>query len=366
MPPKSKTRRRKPPSSPNNVIFSFQGSFGPPTFGHFMSMYNFALQIIKDYRGHKRLFFMPAAGGSKAHLIGTRLQRKNALLSFCKILKSLFPQEDIEFGVSEIEYDIAGSANRSVGTIHTIRKLVELKTSESDEISLGMGLDNAFQLPYWESIDEYAQHVSKIYVVHRDPTPTEKQNIRLFQVTNADAKRTKAKMYFDITIPSWTKAPFLRFFVDPSKDVQIAPADPNRQALLLENLTQASKTMFNFYGTLPTIVEIKCNPIPPTSSSMMRYFIAKVLTNESVAENKEKVKNIIFGRDFPDMDNVVDETIASYEPIFLGPNSIIKTLPQNEDPVPKGEPSYEEQYLIALPHLSFSKGSKRSSTKSKK
>ena len=361
MPPK--TRRRRSPSSPNNVIFSLQGSFGPPTFGHFMSMYNFAKQICKDYRGHKRLFFMPAAGGSKTHLFPTRLQRKNVLLSFCRILKSLFPQEDVEFGVSEIEYDIAGSANRSVGTIHTIRKLVELKTSESDEICLGMGLDNAYQLTYWESIDEYFRLVSKIYVVHRDPTPTEKQNIRLFQVTNADAKHTKAKMYFDITIPSWTKAPFLRYFIDPSKEVQIAQTDPNRQALLLENLTQASKTMFKFYGTLPTIVEINCKTIPPTSSSMMRFFIAQVLKNESVAENREKVKNIIFGRDFPDMDSAVDETIMSYEPIFMGPN---KTLPQNEDPVAKGEPSYEEQYMIALPHLNFSSGNKRSSKKSKK
>jgi nicotinic acid mononucleotide adenylyltransferase len=350
-----KTSRRKTSSSSssskNNVIFSFQGSFGPPTFGHLMSMYNFAKQIQKDYSGNKKLLFMPAAGGSKTHLFPTRESRTNVLRVFCQILKSLFP--DIDFDVSDIEYNIAGSANRSVGTIHTIRKLVELKTNDSDEIALGMGRDNAYQLPYWESIDEYAQHVSKIYVVHRDPTPTEMQNIRLFQVTNADAKKTKTKMYFDITVPSWTKAPFTKFFIDPMNRPTISASDPNRQAVLLENLTPTGKDMYKFYGTLPAIVEVKCKSIPPTSSSMLRYFIGQVLKNElassSVVDNlnREKVKNIMFGRDIHDQDAAVDETIASY----VGTNH---PIPQNDDPLSKNEPSYEDQYLAALPHLKFS------------
>ncbi len=349
-----KTSRRKTSlsssSSKNNVIFSLQGSFGPPTFGHFMSMFYFAKQIKKDYSGNKKLLFMPAAGGSKTHLFPTRESRTNVLRVFCQILKSLF--RDIDFDVSDIEYNIAGSANRSVGTIHTIRKLVELKTNDSDEICLGMGLDNAYQLPYWESIDEYAQHVSKIYVVHRDPTPTEMQNIRLFQVINADAKNTKTKMYFDVTIPSWTKAPFAQFFIDPTNRPTISASDPNRQAVLLENLTPSGKDMYKFYGTLPAIVEVKCKSIPPTSSSMMRYFIGQVLKNElanASAEdtvNREKVKNIMFGRDIHNQEDAVDETIASY----MGSNH---PIPQNDDPLSKNELSYEDQYLAALPHLKF-------------
>lgn len=293
---------------------------------------------------------MPAAGGSKTHLFPTRESRTNVLRVFCQILKSLLP--DIDFDVSDIEYNIAGSANRSVGTIHTIRKLVELKTNDSDEICLGMGLDNAYQLPYWESIDEYAQHVSKIYVVHRDPTPTEMQNIRLFQVINADAKNTKTKMYFDVTIPSWTKAPFTQFFIDPTNRPTISASDPNRQAVLLENLTPSGKDMYKFYGTLPAIVEVKCKSIPPTSSSMMRYFIGQVLKNElanASAEdtvNREKVKNIMFGRDIHNQEDAVDETIASY----MGSNH---PIPQNDDPLSKNELSYEDQYLAALPHLKF-------------
>lgn len=351
-----KTSRRKTSSSAssaskNNVIFSLQGSFGPPTFGHFMSMFYFAKQIKKDYSGKKKLLFMPAAGGSKTHLFPTRESRTNVLRVFCQILKSLF--RDIDFDVSDIEYNIAGSANRSVGTIHTIRKLVELKTSDSDEICLGMGLDNAYQLPYWESIDEYAQHVSKIYVVHRDPTPTELQNIRLFQVINADAKMTKTKMYFDVTIPSWTKAPFTKFFIDPANRPTINVSDPNRQAVLLENLTPSGKDMYKFYGTLPAIVEVKCKSIPPTSSSMMRYFIGQVLKNEMVSLsvvdnlNREKVKNIMFGRDIHNQEDAVDETIASYK----GSNH---PIPQNDDPLSKNELSYEDQYDVAFPHLKFS------------
>ncbi len=55
------------------MIFSFQGSFGPPTFGHFMSIFTFAEQIQKDYRDVKKtLLFMPAAGVSKQHSFPTR------------------------------------------------------------------------------------------------------------------------------------------------------------------------------------------------------------------------------------------------------------------------------------------------------
>lgn len=205
-----------------NVIFSFQGSFGPPTLGHLMCMFSFAQQIQKDYGdGNKTMLFMPAAGGSKSHLFPTRLSRVNLLRVFCKILSSHFP--DINFDVSDIEYNIAGSSNnKSVATIHTIRKLHELKVSETDEICLGMGLDNAYQLPLWESIDQYTHYVRKIYIVHRDPI-------------NADAP--SANHYFD----------------------------------------KESSVHF----TLPTIVEIP-GDIPPTSSTILRNLIAEGNREEEV------------------------------------------------------------------------------------
>jgi len=303
----------------SNVIFSFQGSFGPPTFGHLMSMFYFAKEIQKDYtHGSKTMLFMPSPGGSKTHLFPTRTSRTNILRIFCKILQSSFP--DITFDVSDIEYNIAGPLNKSVATIHTLRKLNELKVSETDEICLGMGLDNAYQLPYWESVDEYSQHVRKIFVVHRDPTPAEIQNIRSFQVTNADA--SSAKLLFDVTIPSWTKAPFTQFFIGSSDDT-ISPSDPNRQALLLNKLTPSDhQDTYKFYGTLPIIVEIDSHGIPSTSSSMMRYFIGQ--------GNREKVKNIMFGRYMNDQDAAVDEIMASY------------ASRSDFDPV------YEEQYNLLL------------------
>jgi hypothetical protein len=131
-----------------------------------------------------------------------------------------------------------------------------------------MGLDNAYQLPYWESVTEYAQYVRKIYVVHRDPTPAEKQNIRLFDITNADG--TCSKLYFDSRVPSWCKKPL-------------------------------SST--SFY-TLPTIVAIRGDPIPPTSSSMLRHFIRR--------GDREKVKTIMFGLFIDDPADAVEEIMRSF------------------------------------------------------
>ena len=266
------------PRNRNNVIFSFQGSFGPPTFGHLMSMLTFAKQIKRDYGGTKTLLFMPASGGaSKPHLYPTRSARVDVLRIFCRILKSYFPDEDdIEFRVSEIEFDIAGGTDRSVSTINTIRKLVAMKKCESDEICLGMGLDNTYQLPYWESVDEYVQHVSKIYVVRRDPSPADLENIRLFEIPN-----TNTKMYFDVRVPSWSK------------------------------VSDIADRIVSF--TLPTICKIKSKPIPPTSSTLVRHFIKDFLHGH--AESREKIKQLMFGDEISGVDYAVDETIESFKGI---------------------------------------------------
>lgn len=300
--------RARRPASPNNVVFSFQGSFGPPTYGHLMSMLNFAKQIKRDYGGTKTLLFMPSSGGSsKPHLFPTRQCRVDVLWIFCRILKSYFPDDDdIEFRVSEIEYDIAGSHDRSVGTIHTIKKLVEMKKCETDEICLGMGLDNAYQLPYWECIDEYVKHVSKIYIVRRDPSPADLENIRLFEITNAD--QTKTKMYFDVRVPAWTRAPYAQFFYR-------------------EGVVSEENKVYEFHGSLPAICKIKSKPIPPTSSTMVRHFIGEFLKGESVSDRqsesvcqsvserqiiRNKIKQLMFGPETSYADYAVDETIESY------------------------------------------------------
>ncbi len=302
--------RARRPASPNNVVFSFQGSFGPPTYGHLMSMLNFAKQIKRDYGGTKLLLFMPASGGSsKPHLFPTRQCRVDVLRIFCRILKSYFPDDDdIEFGVSEIEFGIAGFRDQSVSTIHTIKKLVEMKKCETDEICLGMGLDNAFQLPYWECIDEYVQHVSKIYIVRRDPSPADLENIRLFEVTNVD--KTKTKMYFDVRVPSWTRAPYAKFFYREGGE---------RTSVFEEN------KVHDFYGSLPVICKIKSKQIPATSSTLVRYFIGEFLKSDSDRQSdsdresqsdrkniRNKIKQLMFGNEISGVDYAVDETIDSY------------------------------------------------------
>lgn len=284
----------------SNLIFSFQGSFGPPTLGHLMSMLCFAEQIDKDFCDYKKtMLFMPAAGGSKTHLFPTRASRFHVLRIFCEILKPFYP--NITFGVSDIEYNIAGADNnKSVATIHTIRELNKLKTSADDKICLGMGLDNAYQLPYWESIDEYVQYLDKIYVVHRDPTPAEIENIGLFDVLNANG--TCAKLYFDTRVPSWAKKPMSPTSCCP----------------------------------LPTIVTIHDESIPPTSSSMMRYFIG--------LGDKEKVKTIMFGPFVDDPADAVDETMRGFV------NHIVKDV---ASACSNNELSYEDQYTNLLRFLSF-------------
>ena len=47
-----------------------------------------------------------------------------------------------------------------------------------------MGLDNAYQLPYWQDIDKYVDLVHKIYVVPRTPTEAELEKTRMFIVEN--------------------------------------------------------------------------------------------------------------------------------------------------------------------------------------
>ena len=65
-----------------NIIFSYQGAFGPPTYGHYKSMETFIQRIIQDYgEDYKYTFlFMPTkSSSSKPHLQGTMKQRESIL-----------------------------------------------------------------------------------------------------------------------------------------------------------------------------------------------------------------------------------------------------------------------------------------------
>ena len=100
-------------SSENNIVFSFQGAFGPPTWGHYTSMKLFAIAVLKDYPSSKiNMLFMPTAkSGSKPHLAPTQAARTKVLTEFCNLLKkeSEFAGKTITFEVSDIEYKLAES-----------------------------------------------------------------------------------------------------------------------------------------------------------------------------------------------------------------------------------------------------------------
>jgi len=293
-----------------DVVFSYQGAFGPPTYGHYKSMDAFAKQLTSDFAGQKILMlFMPTAGGSKEHLLPTRDSRKKVLDKFCEMLTAENP--DITFETSGIENKIFDdvATSRKTATIYTIDKLkIDHPTSK---ICLGMGLDNAFQLPYWEKIDEYLTKVEKIYVVPRTPSAEELEKTRLFNVKNADD--TEVEMRFDVTVP-WLNATFLKCFLPADSTVTIGKGE---KAKLIENLTSVNndgKEPYVFYQNLPPVKVLTGTSIPATSSSMMRYFIGQYLQDINKEENLSKVQKLMFGPTTitPDQEPFVKATINDY------------------------------------------------------
>lgn len=313
-----------------DVVFSYQGAFGPPTYGHYKSMDAFAKQLTIDFAGQKILMlFMPTAGGSKAHLLPTRDSRKNVLDKFCEMLTDKFckmltdKNPNITFQTSGIENTIFDdvATSKKTATIYTINKLKEYHPNS--KICLGMGLDNAFQLPYWEKIDEYLTKVEKIYVVPRTPSAEELEKTRSFNVTNKD--KSVAEMRFDVTVP-WTNGTFLKCFLPPDSTVTIGKGE---KAKLIENLTSVTNDgnePYVFYQELPQVKVLTGTSIPATSSSMMRYFIGQYLQEVNKEENLLKVQKLMFGPTITEeQKTLVQTTIDDYS------NNVFNTVfPENK------------------------------------
>ena len=157
------------------IVFSYQGAFGPPTYGHYKSMETFIDRITKDYRkktendkdiNYTFLFMPTKSSSSKPHLKGTMYHRQLILQKFCEKLKEKYKALNLNITIapSRIEFDDTTSSD----TINTIDELI--KKYSGAKIILGMGQDNALQLPYWKSIKEYADKVKRIDLVTRDVT----------------------------------------------------------------------------------------------------------------------------------------------------------------------------------------------------
>jgi nicotinic acid mononucleotide adenylyltransferase len=292
-----------PPEKVENVVFSFQGAFGPPTFGHYISMKLFAEQVLKDYPRAKNIemLFMPtAASSSKPHLIETQISRLEILKIFCDLLKKeeTFKDKMIDFEASEIEYDLYKEQEpdkKSTATILTIDKLNDnlindYPNTTNNALCIGMGYDNMMQLPYWQGIDQYKDKVAKIYVGYRNLTEEEEGKTKLFNIGSTQLR-------FETALPSWKQE---------ETEIQTKTKEVTN-----EPLTYSAK--------LPDIVIVGENndksEIPPTSSSMMRHFIYKYINNENDKESSmNKIKKIMFGnKNIENIDEIFNNMLEYYK-----------------------------------------------------
>jgi nicotinic acid mononucleotide adenylyltransferase len=298
-----------------DVVFSYQGAFGPPTFGHFKSMEMFAKKILHKYQNEPSkkilMLFMPTAlSGSKIHLEQTQENRINVLHIFCEFLTLRYSIKTpiIKFEASKIEYELCkepilngdgtSTPNKDTGTYRTIDKLKNLYPTST--IILGMGKDNILQLPYWKNIDEYHDKVKSIYVVNRELSEAEKETVADFIIKGQS-------LPFQKILP-WPK---------PKEDIHnifgITGIIDN-----YEKGTDVTKIQNNYVNQivipLPEIVVLSGLP-PATSSSMLRYYIYKYIIEHSEGQKiiiKDKITKIMFGTMYGYGEDV-DNTINAYK-----------------------------------------------------
>jgi nicotinic acid mononucleotide adenylyltransferase len=317
------------------LYFSYQGAFGPPTFGHYSAMKAFTDEILKQYDGlyDIHMMFMPtAASGSKPHLEPSQEDRLNILNIFCDKLKAEFTSPNINFHASNLEFELRKAGNMNSSTIFTIEALAEsLNYKDGDILILGMGKDNMLQLPYWLRVNEYVTYVKSIYIVDRELSVEEMKNIAKFKVLGQMTDQE-----FEKILP-WSIDAFIineRFNIkDGLKEGKYEKGT---------DVTQIEidyKNQLNI--ELPNIFTLN-KKIPATSSSMLRYFIGQYLENNN-NENLVRIKNLIFGTKEITLEeeNVVKNTIELYKKIFNGNYPV------------------DKNYLSVYNSLVFQKGGKR-------
>jgi nicotinic acid mononucleotide adenylyltransferase len=347
-------------SSDNNIVFSFQGAFGPPTWGHYTSMKLFAIAVLSDYsdpHDNITMLFMPTAkSSSKPHLEPTQVARTKVLQEFCRLLQqeSEFVGQRIKFDVSAIEYELAKSEDprlKSGTTIVTIEKIIETKQpmiNSETKILLGMGFDNMMQLPYWAEVDKFVNHVAKIYVSYRTLSPEEIAKTNVYTITK-DVSDEKPKLRFDTTIPG--------FFKVENLPIVIQGFDlPDESAPSIDTTQKAidSKSDHEFHLQLPSIKVVgktddDTSQIPATSSSMMRYFINNYIQasrNKDVAtmdQYKQKIKNVMFGSlDVSEIwEKLFSDTIQYYDELDKNYKNYKKIFPEEAKGI-----EYEKQYTV--------------------
>ena len=292
------------------LFFSYQGAFGPPTYGHYKSMEIFANTLNEKYEAYDIImYFMPTpSSNSKKHLEPTWESRIKVLNIFCQKLKEKFP--NIIFQASKIEKELKAQGVNTGSTINTIIKIRETM-NDSDILIIGMGLDNLLQLPFWEGLEHWKINVNEIYAVDRDLGPT---NFDEFKLVGQDGN-----FMFDMTAPWTLKKEIIN-------DRFVLKEELKNDILKGENILDYLGGERQLKIEIPNMIVLS-ELIPGTSSSMMRYFISELKNLEM------KIAKLMFGPDWNENIQVVKENIEEYKMLFS--NEIISA---------KGGPELYSEY----------------------
>lgn len=297
------------------LYFSYQGAFGPPTYGHYKAMDAFTDNILKEYNGlyEIHMMFMPtAASSSKPHLEFSQDNRLELLNLFCDKLSNKYNNyKNLYFHASNLEFELRKSGNMNTSTIFTIEKISnELNYNQGDILILGMGKDNMLQLPYWLRVNEYIDYVKSIYIVDRKLTNEEMEQVDFFKVLGQENLQQ-----FQKNLPWSIDSKIINERFNIHNDLY---QDKYEKGTDVTKLQEDYKNQLNIY--LPNIITIK-NKIPATSSSMLRYFIGKYLNDIESKENYlKKIKNLIYGTNNINLNEqrALENTINLYKKFFNG------------------------------------------------
>jgi len=235
----------------DDIVDSYQGSFSPPHIKHAGCMFLNAIQHLIDYDSsdHILMLFMPGkSSSSKKHLEPTYNQRVEMLNIYCEMLDTAFNTENkflclrnfnnlideldimnaieqflplfddeyddffqfiytnrgkLIFETSKIEFFTPKSE-----TIFTIDALIE--KYPNTKINLTMGIDNAFDLPFWAKVKEYNDKINKVYTPYREISDAEKKklyitNISYENINSGIPENNGFKRVAFFKKPSWSK-----------------------------------------------------------------------------------------------------------------------------------------------------------------
>lgn len=300
-----------------NLYLSYQGAFGPPTFGHYKIMDSLAQKVEKDFGDNYKInmFFMPTSeSNSKPHLKLSKDSRIKVLNNFCERLGKKY--KNITFTSSTIEYKIYEEKGSSY-SIYTIEKLREISQA-GDLIFFGMSLDNLYQIPYWFKIKEFSENIDGIYYVDRKINEKDLKIVDDFMVSGQEllSNNTEKFIKFQKILP-WSMEPLDIFdkFMKFKSGINYTKIDSSTDSFLKGfDVTSLypKNNVINF--SLPNFISLNEYTIQDTSSSMMRFFIYKFLETKDI-KFKDYVKNLMFSVDYNNV-KLLEEIINEYENIF--------------------------------------------------